>query len=165
MSCTQTLKSASQARVRVDQAQRLGSQRQNLGEGLMCPAGAAYLANDVYGRPASQNTLSLQDASCSNYTEFSASRRIEIENQERPYVPICAAGLRGASDFQGDGRDMMPQNIYGTGYQGNFVRQYPSANNAPPSCGPVGPRAPYYHKKIQPFSFSMDATSANTWRG
>jgi hypothetical protein len=113
----------------------------------------------------SQNTLLLEDAACSNYTEFSARRRIEIENMERPYVPICAAGLRGAADFQGAARDLVPQNLYGTGYQGNFVRHYPTANNAPPACGPSGPRYPYYQKKIQPFTFSHDASTTNIWRG
>ncbi len=165
MSCTQTLKSALDSRVRIDQAERLGSQRQNLGEGLMCPAGSHAIANDVYGRPVSQNTLLLNDAACGNYTEFSARRRIEIENQERPYVPVCAAGLRGAGDFMGVGRDFQPQNLYGTGYQGNMVRHYPSANNAPPSCGPKGPRYPYAVKRVQPFSFSMDASSNNFYRG
>ena len=128
---TQTLKSAIDSRVRTDQASRLGSQRQNLGEGLMCPAGAGDIAFDIYGRPADQNTLRLTDAACSQYTKFSARRRIEIENNERPYLPVCAAGLRGAADYMGVGRDLLPQNLYGEGYQGNMVRHYPTATNMP----------------------------------
>lgn len=156
---TQTLKSAIDSRVRVDQSSRLGSQRQNLGEGLMCPASSGDIAFDIYGRPSDQNTLRLADSSCSNYTKWSSARRIEVENLERPYLPVCAAGLRGASDMMGKGRDLHPQNLYGSGYRGNFVRHYPTANNLPWSEGPDGPSKPYYHKPIQPFTFSHDATS------
>lgn len=161
---TQSLKSALDARVDISQTEKLASQRQNLGEGLMCPAGAGDIANDVYGRPVSQKTLKLNDSSCSNYTEWSAARRIEVENMERPYLPICAAGLRGAADWMGVGRDNLPQNLYGEGYQGNMIRHYPLANNAPWSEGPQGPNPPYYMKQIQPFSFSMDSTH-HLWRG
>lgn len=161
---TQTLKSALDARVEVAQAGRLGSQRQNLGEGLMCPAGSGDIAFDIYGRPVDQNTLRLTDSACSNYTKFSSARRIEIENQERPYLPICAAGLRGAADFLGKGRDNLPQNLYGEGYSGNMVRHYPTANNAPWSQGPQGPLPPYTMKQVQPFSYSHDASS-HLWRG
>ena len=161
---TQSLKSALDSRVNIAQAERLGSQRQNLGEGLMCPAGSGYIQFDIYGRPASQKTLLLNDASCSNYTEWSAARRIAVENNERPYLPICAAGLRGAADFMGKGRDLQQQNLYGDGYQGNFVRHYNNASNAPPSVGPDHPNPPYSHTLVQPFSFSHDAVS-HQWRG
>jgi len=156
---TQTLKSAIDSRVDVGQTWRLGSQRQNLGEGLMCPAGAGDIAFDIYGRPADQNTLTLTDSACSNYTKFPAARRIEVENLERPYLPVCAAGNRGAADYMGKGRDLLPQNIYGEGYQGNMVRHYPTRGNQPWSEGPQGPNPPYYQKQIQPFSYSMDGTS------
>ena len=161
---TQSLKSALDARVRNDQSSRLGSQRQNLGEGLMCPAGSGDIQFDIYGRPSSQKTLLLNDSACSNYTEWSSARRIEVENLERPYLPVCAAGLRGAGDYMGKGRDNLPQNLYGGGYQGNMVRHYPTANNMPWSEGPQGPRAPYYQKQIQPFAYSLDA-SGFTYRG
>lgn len=161
---TQSLKSALDARVRIDQSERLGSQRQNLGEGLMCPAGAGDIMFDIYGRPAGQTTLRLDDAACSNYTRWSAARRIEVENLERPYLPICAAGLRGAADFMGKGRDLLPQNLYGEGYRANMIRHYPTANNMPWSEGPQGPSTYYYQKQIQPFSYSMDGSS-NLWRG
>ncbi len=162
---TQSLKSVLDARVRIDQSERLGSQRQNLGEGLMCPAASGDIQFDVYGRPAGQNTLLLNDSACSNYTKWSSARRIQVENQERPYLPVCAAGLRGAADFMGKGRDHLPQNVYGEGYKGNMVRHYANASNMPPSEGPQGPNPPYYHKRIQPASLSMDATGGAFYRG
>ena len=76
---TQSLKSALGSRINLAQAERLGSQRQNLGEGLMCPAASGDIQFDIYGRPVSQNTLFLNDASCSNYTEWSSARRIAVE--------------------------------------------------------------------------------------
>jgi len=164
LSSQQSLKSALTSRVNIGQSERLGSQRQNLGEGLMCVAGAGDIAFDIYGRPADQNTLRLTDSACSNYTKFSAGRRIEIENMERPYLPICAAGLRGAGDYMGKGRDLIPQNLYGEGYQGNMVRHYPTATNMPWSEGPQGPNPPYYQKQIQPFAYSMDSSS-HDYRG
>jgi hypothetical protein len=161
---TQTLKSSLDARIRIDQSERLGSQRQNLGEGLMCVAGAGDIAFDIYGRPSDQNTLLLNDSACSNYTKWSSARRIQVENQERPYLPICAAGLRGAGDFMSKGRDLIPQNLYGEGYQGNMVRHYPTATNMPWSEGPQGPMPAYSQKLVQPFSYSMDSSSF-TYRG
>jgi len=162
---TQTLKSAADSRVRIDQSQRLGSQRQNLGEGLLCPASAGDIGFDIYGRPATQNTLLLNDSACSHYTDFSTQRRMEIENLERPYLPICAAGLRGAGDLMHLGRADMPQDLYGCGsYRGNFVRHYNTPSNLPWSETPTEPFSPYYHKRIQPFSWSHDATG-NLFRG
>ncbi len=124
----QTLKSALQSRVSTGQAQRLGSQRQDLGEGMMCPAGAGRIAHDIYMRPVSQNTLRLEDSACSNYTEFSAARRIAVENLERPALWVCAAGLNG-SDPQGTGRNFMPEGIYDGSKRGAFVRHYSSRAN------------------------------------
>ena len=156
---TQTLKSSTDSRVRIDQSYRLGSQRQNLGEGLMCPAGAGDIGFDIYGRPATQNTLRLLDSACSTYTEFPAQRRIEVENMERPYLPICAAGMRGAGDLMHLGRSSMPKNLYGTGYRGDFVRVYNTANNLPWSETSPEPTCPFYQKKIQPFAYSHDSTA------
>lgn len=163
MSSSQSLKAAMNSRVDTSTAHRLGSQRQNLGEGLMCPAGAGDLQNDVYGRPANHNTLYFGDAACSHYNFWSAQRRIEVENNNRPYLPICAAGLRGAGDPLGTGRDRMPQNMYGDGYQGNFVRHYETADNSPPQR-PLSQQTNYYQRQIQPFSFTHDATH-HVYRG
>lgn len=163
---TSTLKSALWSRVRPDRAERLYSQRQNLGEGLMCTAGPG-LHHDIYMRPVSQKTLNLNDSSCSHYTEFSAARRIEVENLERPYTKICAAGLRGAGDFGGVGRDLTPQNLYGTGREGNFVRHYPNASNQPPPTASLVPQCgccEYGYNQQGQYNFSHDATG-NAWRG
>lgn len=159
---SQTQKAALGDRVRVDQSTRLWSNRQNLGEGMMCPAGAGDLGFDIFGRPADQNTLLVDDSACSNFTKWSTGRRIEVENMERPYVPICASGNRGAADLMGVGRDLLPQNVYGEGYGGNMVRHYTTRNNFPPSQEP--PRQMYYQKQIQPTTFSHDATG-HLWRG
>jgi hypothetical protein len=161
---TQTLKSALQTRVREDRASRLGSQRQNLGEAMMCPASSQNIHFDIFGRPVNQNTLLLNDSACSNYTIFPARRRIEVENMERPYIPICAAGNRGAGDFLAVGRDLLPQNVYGEGYGGNMVRHYSTANNSPWEMPEPAPRD-YYQRRIQPFDYSMDATSVGVYRG
>lgn len=161
---SQTLKSALDSRVRIDQSQRLGSQRQNLGEGLLCPAGAGDIGFDIYGRPATQNTLRLLDSACSQYTDFPTARMIEIENLNRPYLPVCASGQRGASDLMGMGRADMPQDLYGDGYRGNFVRHFSTANNLGWDETPPEPYCPYAQKRIQPFSWSHDSTG-NIFRG
>lgn len=157
----QTLKSSLDKRVRIDQVQRLSSQRQDLGEELMCPAGST-ISFDIYGRPATLNTLPIQQpyaASCGRST-YTAAELMGFESNQRPYVPICAAGLRGAADFMGVGRDQMPQNLYGDGYRGNFVRTYPTANNAPYYSEPIRMQNPsLWNKPVQSFSFSMDGTS------
>ena len=162
---TQTLKSAQQMRVRQDRADRLGSSRQNLGEGLMCPAGSGSIAFDIFGRPANQNTLTLTDSACSNYTQFSSARRIEIENSERPYLNICAAGNRGNSDALGMSRDKLPQNVYGTGFAGNFVRHYDTPGNAPWEQALPQNVSQFYQARVQPFDFSLDATDNSIYRG
>jgi hypothetical protein len=155
---TQTLKSSLQSRVNLTNTERLGSQARNLGEGALCGA-MANLYNDVYGRPVSQNTLRLLDSSCSNYTEFPALRLITIENSERPVQNLCRNGNCGGGDFMGVGRDRTQQNLYGYGYEGNFIRTYPTPNNAPWDPKPAVPNYPYYQYQIQPTTFSMDGTA------
>jgi len=162
-SSTQTLKSALDARVRIDQSSRLGSNRQNLGEGLMCPAGSGELQNDVYGRPVAQTTLLLNDSSCSNYTKYSAQDRISVENNERPYLPHCSASLNSTDLI--NARNLLPQNLYGEGEQGNMVRHYPTPDNLPFHEGSRKSKCNYYHRRIPPFSFSHDATTSSVWRG
>ena len=159
MGSYQTLKSALDARVRIDKAQRLGSQRQDQGEGQLCPAGSGDLAQDVFGRPASQNTLSVNtSADCSHYT-YTAQELMGFESNHRPYLPTCDAGLRGAGDAMGAGRDQMPKNLYGEGQRGDFVRHYPTANNAPWDEMPVVRHYSKSQYKRSPFNFSHDATS------
>lgn len=159
----QTLKSANLVRVDQGKSINLYAARQNLGEVLMCPASAQVLQHDIYGRPASQNTLTVNlDASCATGSQYPAPRQIQIENQNRPYLPICEAGLRGSADFQGTGRDLIPQNLYGEGERGNMVRHYNTQNNAPWEWEASQQRElqqPYYYfRKHQPMDFSHDAT-------
>lgn len=160
-----TLKSANLVRVDVGRSTTLYSAARSLGESLMCPAAAQDLQNDIYGRPASQNTLPVNlDASCAQGTLFPAYRQIAIENQNRAYVPICASGMRGGGDMMGVGRDLVPQDLYGFGQSGDFVRQYDTANNAPWDVPP--PRQPNYNRRMeQPFSFTHDAASPNRFNG
>lgn len=150
---TSTLKSALGGRVIVGQAQRLASERQNLGHGEMCPASASELNSDVYGRLVSQQTLNFNDADCSHYAQ-AAIFRMGVENNERPYLPICAAGIRGG-DLMAVGRNMQPQNLYGPS-TGGFSRTYPTANNLPPDRAAVYSMASGA-PSIAPFNFSMNS--------
>lgn len=165
MAQLQTLKSANLVRVDAGRSTTLYSASRSLGESLMCPASAQELQNDVYGRPASQQTLPVNlDASCAQGTMYPANRQIAIENQNRPYIPICAAGLRGGGDSMGVGRNLMEQDLYGFGRQADFVKQYPTANNAPWDVAP--PRQPNYYWRVeQPTTFTHDATISSYFNG
>jgi hypothetical protein len=157
----QTLKSANLVRVDVGKAEHLYAARQNLGESAFCSAGSQYIQHDIYGRPASQNTLPMKlDASCAQGSQYNAERIIQIENIERPYLPVCTSGLRGESDFLAVGRDLLPQNLYGEGERGNMVRHYNTKNNAPWDLPEKNDYPYYYHRKEQPFYGSMDATKS-----
>ena len=144
MSSIQSLKAANSQRVDTRRAAEMYSGSRMLGDPNMCPASAQELQHDVYGRPASQQTLSVNlDASCAAGSQFPAARQIATESYNRPYVPICAAGSRGAGDFMGVARDHNPQNMYGAGHSGDFVRHYPTPNGAP--WDSRDPRAPTGH--------------------
>ena len=153
----QTLKSAMTGRVDISLAQRLASQRQDLGEGAMCAGGYdAYF--DQYGRIADVNTLPVKDASCSHYTGITSADYMQYENNHRPYVGIASAGLRGG-DTMGVGRDSYPNSMYGPGSrQGAFVRQGNHLNNILPAAPHRAPE-PVVHRKVAPFNFSLDATT------
>ena len=166
MSTVQSLKSANLVRVDTGRANVLYSASRTLGESLLCPAGAQEIQNDVYGRPASQSTLPVnRDASCAMGTMYPAPRMIAVENLARPYVPICAAGLRGAGDFMGVGRDLAAQDLYGMGRQGDFIRNYNTHNNAPPDFSNGPNMTNYYQRREQPFSWTMDATKQGYYKG
>lgn len=158
----QTLKSGLVVRVDQGRSTSLYSASRSLGESLMCPANAQNLQNDVYGRPASQQTLPVNlDASCAMGSMYPAPRMIAVENQNRPYIPICAAGMRGGGDTL-NGRNLISQDLYGFGQGGNFVREYPTANNAPFDFPP--PARPNYHWRMeQPFTFSHDAARSRVY--
>lgn len=160
-----TLKSANLIRVDPGRSTTLYSASRSLGESLMCPASAQNLQNDVYGRPASQQTLPVNlDASCAQGSLYPAYRQIAIENQNRPYIPICAAGMRGGGDLMGVGRNLSPQDLFGFGRQGDFVRQYNTANNAPWEQ-PLPRRANYYWRLEQPSTFTHDSTKSSYFTG
>ena len=165
MSHIQSLKSSQAARVDVGRSITLYSAARTLGESLMCPAGAQVLTNDIYGRPAPQSTLPVNlDASCATGSLYPAYRQIAIENQNRPYVPICAAGMRGAGDMMGVGRDLIPQDLYGGGHQGDFVKVYDTPNNLQPER-PVTRRPNFRARMEQPFSMTHDGTRSAYYRG
>lgn len=165
MTKIQTLKSANSVRVNTGLAPELYSASRSLGESLMCPASAQLLANDIYGRPASQNTLPVnRDASCAQGSWYPSYRQIAIENQTRPYIPIAAAGMRGAGDLMGVGRDLTPVDLYGDGRGGAFVRQYSTNNNA--QWDVSSKRVPMqYNRFEQPSTLSHDATVSAYYRG
>lgn len=161
---TQTLKASNLVRVDAGRSKVLYSASRTLGESLMCPASAQDLQNDVYGRPASQQTLPVNlDASCAQGSMYPARRMISVENQNRPYIPICAAGMRGG-DTMGVGRNLMAQDLYGFGRQGDMVRQYPTANNAPWDL-PEPKRPNYYFRNSQPSTLTHDSTVSSYYNG
>jgi hypothetical protein len=153
------LKSVQQGRVIVANAIKNGSERQDLGHGEFCPAGAQSLYFDVYNRPVNQNTLDMRNASCSNYDDTTASNFMAWENYHRPYIPLCASGLRGG-DTLGVGRDLFPSNVYGEGAH-DFVRLY----KGPTDRARDGPTPPnVYRRQIPRWTGSMDA-EAMQYRG
>ncbi len=162
MSSVQSMKSSLEPRVRQDRAER---NRTNLGPPSLCGAGWTDLQNDVYGRPVTQNTLNLGIPECNLYANHPQSvwNRLSVENNERPYIPIAVEGMRGAADLMGKGRDLIPQDLYGSGPRGNFVRHYPGNNAPPPQATP--PAARYTMKRVQQLLPSHDATSPYFFRG
>lgn len=129
----QTLKSASEHRVRTDYTEWHAAGRIQGHFYDTCPAGSHNLQNDEYGRPVNQNTLDMRSADCNPHAPHpqSAHSHIQRENNERPYIPIAASGMRGAGDFMGRSRDLIPQDLYGDGTRGNFVRHGYNGNHLP----------------------------------
>ncbi len=149
----QTLKAALPSRVSIGYAQRLGSERQDLGHGEFCPAGANAPSFDEYGRPATANTLTVKEpyaAACGNYV-FSAAAHMQFEGNHRPYVGTCAVGLRAGGDLGNQSRQYIPQNLYDANdNRGSFNRRAPFDEAASNSA---------IYRQQQPYSGSMDATS------
>lgn len=161
---TQTLKSVLESRVRLDQAQRIAHSRLNLGEGATCSMGG-MISHDVYGRPVTANTLNLNDSACSHYTGIDAKTYLAYENNQRPHIPICSAGLRTHADLMGNGRDLNPSDVYGQlNDRGRFQRLYPTLNNAQPHQDSMRPRTNPYERRMKPWDGSMDAQS-HRWSG
>jgi hypothetical protein len=135
-----TLKSVMQPRVNVGiTANQWGARHANHYSAL-CGASWPDLQADVLGRPVTQNTLDMRGggAECNAYMPYSQSLSDHItrENLERPYLQILPEGGRGAADLMGKGRDVIPEDMYGDGLRGAFVRY-----NAP------GLRLPQYKYK------------------
>jgi hypothetical protein len=147
------LKSAQQGRINVATAGRIADERFQLGHGELCSAGNPSIHADVYNRPVNQFTLKIGDQNCDPYmSQFSAQRRIQYENYERPYIPLCAAGSRGG-DLMGVGRDLFPQDLYSTGAN-DFVRAYKGPVNRYVQPGLGDTSIPHSYR---PYDFSMDS--------
>lgn len=163
---TQTLKSASESRVRTDRALHLGAARIQGFFYDTCPSSSHELMNDEYGRPVNQNTLDMRSAECNPRAPHpqSASNHLQRENNERPYVQIAPSGLRGGADFMGLSRDRMPQDLYADGNRGNFVRHGSQGNHLP---YPPAQQQAVVAERGQPSSKlpSHDATSSFYHRG
>jgi hypothetical protein len=122
---TQTLKSASPSRVNVGVAANLASSRLAGHSASFCPTSAPDLQNDVFGRNVGSLGVDMRGAAeCDFYLPYGQSSKDHItrENLERPYLAIAPEGARGSADTMGVGRDTIPQDIYGMGIRGNFVR-------------------------------------------
>lgn len=114
-------------RVDPETARKRYTESRTMAHPFLCPAGATHIAHDEYGRPAIQTTLPIgKDASCAMGSSQPLDRVLARENYERPHMPIANPGI---GDMAGWGRNRMPQNLYGTGYGGNFVRHYPGPVN------------------------------------
>jgi hypothetical protein len=151
MSSVQTMKSVLPGRVRLDIAQRLSSERQDLGRGEFCPAGAHAPHIDDYGRPATANTLTTKNASCGHYV-FSAANHMAFESNHRPYIPTAAAGQRGG-DLGGQSRQHAQQNLYAhNDGRGAFIRSGPLPDSS------AGYNA-IYHQHAGAARISHDAVS------
>jgi len=153
---TQSLKSANQVRVNVATATdgiaftRLNGLQVN--EHSLCGAGWTTTQHDVYFRPVNNNTLKAATPECGNLNIQNAGRRIEVENMERPYVPVCAPGFRGGGDTLGKGRDQMPIGIYSNGdSRGAFVKLNTNRNagfSCPTECCGRDSTAPFPNRRL-----------------
>lgn len=164
----QTLKSAAQPRVNVGVSNNQAGARIAGHYTALCGSSNPDLMNDVYGRAVPNLTLDMRGApECDAYMPpgQSSMNHITRENLERPYVAISPEGSRGAGDLMGVGRDVMPQDLYGTGLRGNFVRygtpgltipSY-SPNQMPPPIGRME-QSMYYPT-------THDTTSSFSYRG
>ena len=161
----QSLKSVQQSRVGIDRALSLGAAARNLGESAMCSAGAPFLRNDEFNRPAGQNTLPVHlDASCGQLSDNPVFAHINRENLERPYLSIAPPGLRGQGDFNGVGRHMMPQGLYQDDMRGNFTRTYSTPNDAQPHNNVRSNSQDVIFQRVErPFDFSHDATRSTRY--
>lgn len=122
----QTLKSAIQPRINTGIVHDQAGARMQGHYSALCGASQPDLQNDIYGRPVGSLGVDMRGGGpeCNAYMPYgqSLSDHITRENLERPYIQIAPEGARGASDLMGKGRNVIPQDLYGTGNRGNFVR-------------------------------------------
>lgn len=165
----QNLKSASQARVNVGVTQNQAGARINGLFDALCPTSAPDLQNDIFGRNVGPLGVDMRGggAECNNFLPAGQTMRDHIirENNERPYAYIGPEGARGASDTMGMGRDLMPQDLYGTGIRGNFVSYGRDGITLPQpymteNLPPIDRREQNMH-----YPSSHDTTSNYTYRG
>lgn len=153
-----SLKSAITTRVNPANAERLFQEGRSLGNPAVCPRSAQEIDVDVYGRPqggSRYRLLELKDPACSHFV-YTLNSRLKHENAERPILGPCNPGDRGAGDFlYGSIRDRFPQNLYGQGDRGKFVRNYEGIRQ------PDGPAPMYNHSyeptTARPMTLSQDA--------
>jgi hypothetical protein len=166
---TQTIKSAAQPRVNVGVTQNQAGARQAGHYDALCIAGAPFLQNDIFGRNVGHLGVDMRGggAECNNYLPPGQTVKSHItrENLERPYVQIGPEGSRGSSDLMGKGRDVIPQDLYGTGMRGNFVRHGSPGLTIPDrrqanSIPPINRREQNMH-----YPTTHDTTSNYQYRG
>jgi hypothetical protein len=122
---THTLKSASQPRVNLGVSMNQAGARMAGHYSALCSTGNPDLQNDIFGRPVGSLGVDMRGApECDVYMPSgqSSMNHITRENLERPYVAIAPEGARGTGDLMGKGRQTMPQDLYGEGLRGNFIR-------------------------------------------
>lgn len=168
-SAPQNLKSASQPRVNVGVTRNQAIARLNGHFDSLCPTSAPDLQNDIYGRNVGHLGVDMRGggAECNNYLPPGQSSfdHITRENLERPYAYIGPEGARGGSDLMGVGRSLMPQDLFGFGIAGNFVRYGQPGLTLPDQYFPVSP-SPILRKEQETYwPASHDTTSNYIYRG
>ena len=125
-----SLKSVTNTRVDVGQAQQLYSLTRALGDPRLCPATARKVDVDEFGRPLGGSGYRLyatNDSACSGFAR-PMQQRLRHENAERPNLGPCLQGERGGGDFMGYSRDRTTYGIYSPGdTRGAFVKMPPVA--------------------------------------
>lgn len=164
----QSLKSVAQARVNVGITINQAGARSAGHFDALCGAGDVQLQNDIFGRNVGQMGVDMRGApQCNSVMPFgqTVTGHIVRENNERPYVQIGPIGDLGGGDLMGVGRDRMPQDIYGTGNRGNFVRHGLVGNLIPDRLQSNNPPPVQRREQNMNYPSSHDTTSSYNYRG
>uniref|UniRef100_A0A6C0JQY2 Uncharacterized protein n=1 Tax=viral metagenome TaxID=1070528 RepID=A0A6C0JQY2_9ZZZZ len=155
MSTTRSFKAAITTRVNTEQASKLFNESRQMGNPMTCPGSAINIDVDEFSRPlggAGYRMAYLNDPSCSSFV-YPVGRKIRHENSERPILGPCNPGDRGAGDFlYGSVRDRYPENIYGHGTRGNFVKSHGTVEEGYPTYA-----TNYSSSAARPLTISHDA--------